>query len=40
MVSFINTQAASYGGTGKAMDLAVVDYCQMMLCLNEFVFVD
>ena len=40
MIGFINTQAASYGGTDKARELAVADYCQMMLCLNEFLFVD
>ncbi len=40
MVGFINAQAASYGSAGDAMDLAVADYCQMMLCLNEFIFVD
>lgn len=40
MTGFIKTQAASYGGDDKAMQRAVADYCQMMLCLNEFVFVD
>jgi hypothetical protein len=40
MVGFITAQAASYGDAGDAMDLAVADYCQMMLCLNEFIFVD
>ncbi len=40
MTGFIKTQAASYGGDDKAMQRAVADYCQMMLCLNEFMFVD
>ena len=40
MANFINTQAASYGDNNKAMELAVADYCQVMFCLNEFVFVD
>ncbi len=40
MVDFINAQAASYGDNDKALEMAVVDYCQMMFCLNEFVFVD
>ncbi|MDA1045455.1 MAG: DUF1549 and DUF1553 domain-containing protein [Verrucomicrobia bacterium] len=40
MVGFINGQTASYGGTGNAADLAVADFCQLMLCLNEFIFVD
>ena len=31
---------SAYGGNAQAMELAVADYCQMMLCLNEFVFVD
>jgi hypothetical protein len=40
MIGFIDGQAASYGAGDKGMERAVVDYCQMMLCLNEFVFVD
>lgn len=40
MTAFVEAQAASYGGDDKAMELAVADYCQLMLCLNEFVFVD
>ena len=40
MVTFINSQAQSYGEDGKAMDTAIADYCQTMLCLNEFVYVD
>ena len=40
MLGFIITQAASYGGNDQAMELAMVDFCQMMLCSNEFIFVD
>ena len=39
MISFINAQAATYGGD-KGVELAVTDYCQMMFCLNEFIFID
>lgn len=40
MVDFIDRQTTAYGGGEKGMDLAVADYCQMMLCLNEFIFID
>jgi hypothetical protein len=40
MVGFINMQAESYGADGKAMERALGDYCQLMLCLNEFIFID
>ncbi len=40
MIGFIESQAATYGDSNEAMELAVADYCQMMMCLNEFVFVD
>ncbi|PHS11320.1 MAG: hypothetical protein COA78_09940 [Blastopirellula sp.] len=40
MVEFITTQASSYGKDEPAMSKAVVDYCQLMLCLNEFLFID
>lgn len=40
MTGFIKAQAASYGGTDQAMEQAVADFCQLMLCLNEFIFVD
>ena len=40
LAAFIKTQAASYGNDAKAMNTAVADYCQLMLCLNEFVYVD
>jgi hypothetical protein len=40
MTGFITTQAASYGKDANAMNNAVADYCQLMLCLNEFVYFD
>jgi hypothetical protein len=40
MQSFIDRQAASYGMTPAARDQALVDFCQVMLCLNEFIYVD
>jgi hypothetical protein len=40
MADFINKQTASYGEDGKAMERAVADFCQLMLCLNEFIFID
>ena len=40
MLNLIETQAKSYGGTPQATDTAVADFCQLVLCLNEFMFVD
>ena len=40
MVAFIDSQAKSYGQDANAMKTAIADYCQMMLCANEFVYVD
>ncbi|MDP6446564.1 MAG: DUF1553 domain-containing protein, partial [Pirellulaceae bacterium] len=40
MVGFIDSQAKSYGDDEQAMERAVADYCQIMFCLNEFVFID
>lgn len=40
MQSFIERQAASYGSTPQARDQAFVDFCQIVLCLNEFIYVD
>ena len=38
MLSFIDRQTATYGINGR--DQAVGDCCQVLLCLNEFVYVD
>lgn len=40
MVGFLNSQAQSYGSDANAKKMALSDYCQIMLCLNEFVVVD
>jgi hypothetical protein len=40
MTGFITSQANSYGTDGNAFNVAVTDYCQLMLCLNEFVYFD
>ena len=40
MLVFIETQTKSYGGDAKATDRAVADFCQLVMCLNEFMFVD
>jgi hypothetical protein len=39
-VQFIKTQEASYKGKPDAKALAVADYCQVVMCLNELMFVD
>ncbi|MBI2807873.1 MAG: PSD1 domain-containing protein [Planctomycetes bacterium] len=40
MASFIERQSQSYGGTPQARERALVDFCQVLLCLNEFIYVD
>ena len=41
MTAFIARQAESYGKhAATARDQAVVDFCQVLLCLNEFIYVD
>lgn len=40
MDSFIQRQAASYGSTPAARDQALADFCQVVMCLNEFIYVD
>jgi len=41
-VSFIQQQTDSYQSAGKfnAHELAVADFCQILMCLNEFVYVE
>jgi hypothetical protein len=41
-VAFVTAQAASYQTAGKPAprDLALADFCQVLLCLNEFVYVE
>jgi hypothetical protein len=40
MLSFIERQTAGYGKTPQARDQALTDFCQVLLCLNEFIYVD
>ena len=40
MTSFLEGQEKSYGNGDSAKVDAVSDFCQLMLCLNEFVYVD
>jgi mono/diheme cytochrome c family protein len=41
-IAFIEKQRGTNAeaGKGNAADLALVDFCQVLLCLNEFVFVE
>jgi mono/diheme cytochrome c family protein len=41
-VAFIERQAADYQSAGQpdAGELALADFCQVLMCLNEFVYVD
>jgi hypothetical protein len=40
MQGFIERQAESYGKSPQAREQALTDFCQVMLCLNEFIYVD
>ncbi len=40
MLQFIHYQTESYGKNPKAGELAIADFCQLIICMNEFVFVD
>ena len=40
MTNLVDRQVVSYGSTDEARVLAVSDFCQLLLCLNEFAFVD
>ena len=41
-VAFLGQQAEAYRAAGKpdAADFAIADFCQALMCLNEFVYVD
>jgi hypothetical protein len=41
-LAFVTAQSASYQTDGKpdSRDLALADFCQVLLCLNEFVYVE
>jgi hypothetical protein len=38
-VAFVREQEASYQGAGRR-ELALADFCQALLCMNEFIYVD
>jgi NAD(P)-dependent dehydrogenase (short-subunit alcohol dehydrogenase family) len=40
--AFLKQQAASYKTEGKqnGRELALADFCQVLICLNEFVYVE
>ena len=40
MTEFIAQQKASRGADGNAETLAVRDFCHLILCMNEFIYVD
>jgi hypothetical protein len=41
MLAFIQDQRAAMGGeTSQATDEALVEFCHVLLCLNEFVYID
>ena len=40
MVQFIRAQSESYGSKDHLSAVAIADFCQLMLCLNEFIFID
>jgi hypothetical protein len=41
-IAFVNQQTQSYRRSGKtnSSELALTDFCQTLMCLNEFVYVD
>ncbi len=40
MVAFVKGQAATYGNNPNATNMALADCCHVLMCLNEFVYVD
>jgi hypothetical protein len=39
-VAFVQAQQASYAGKADARELALTDFCQVVMCLNEFMYAD
>ncbi len=39
-LAFIKQQMVSYGSKPDARLLAITDFCQTLMCLNEFVYVE
>jgi len=40
MLAYVAQQIEGHGKNPKALDLALTDFCQVLLCLNEFVYID
>jgi hypothetical protein len=40
MLAFIESQRNSFGIDATATDNALIEFCQVLLCLSEFVYVD
>ena len=40
MNQFIQSQTEMRGGDANAQQLAVRDFCHLVLCMNEFVYID
>jgi hypothetical protein len=36
----VKAQEGSYAGKADARELALADFCQVVMCLNEFMYVD
>jgi cytochrome c553 len=39
-LAFVKSQEAAYAGKLDARDLALADFCQVVMCLNEFLYVE
>jgi hypothetical protein len=39
-VAFVKAQESSYAGKADARELALADFCQVVMCLNEFMYVE
>jgi mono/diheme cytochrome c family protein len=39
-LAFLQQQETSYAGNADARQLALTDFCQVLMCLNEFVYVE
>ena len=40
MKGFVQTQTESRGANGNAEAIAIEDFCHLLLCMNEFVYID
>src|SRR5262245_16184158 len=39
-MAFVKGQQAAYAGKSDARELALADFCQVVMCLNEFLYLD